>query len=422
MEEKILNWSNKLGNQRYLKAIRNSFITILPITVMGGLVAVISAAPVTEDTTNGFLLAWADFVAKNTLIFSWVNALTLGALAIYVCLTLTWFLCKHYKLDALIPMLVSFFGVMLLTIEPQKLAFDGKTAEISYIDGKGLLVGFFVSIVTVELFRILKAKHFGEIKLPSSVPASLSDTFSSLATTVVIMGLFSFVYALFNHFDTTMAIWVTTIITPSLKATDSLWFVLIMTILINIGWFFGIHNATFWGLMGPIMFMNLSANAAAIADGQTPTAFLSEPTWAYFIIIGGVGNCLSLGILLCLSKSTQMRAVGRMGIIPAFFGISEPITFGLPIMLNPIMFIPNFLTGAVNATITYLLMNGGIIKNPFAMLSFNMPSIFGAYFSTSDIKASVLIVVLIAIDIVIYFPFFKMNERQQLKVEQATSD
>lgn len=418
MEEKILDWSNKLGNQRHLKAIRNSFISILPITVMGGLVAVLSAAPVTEATTNTFLLAWADFVGKNSLILSWINTMTLGALSIYVCLTITWFLCKHYKLDALVPLLISFFGVMLLTVEPLTLAFDGKTAEISYIDGKGLLVGIFVAIVTVELFHYLKKNNFGEIKLPASVPASLSETFSSLAITILILVLFSMIFVLFHAFGTTMAAWLSSAITPSLKATDSLWFVVLMTALINIGWFFGIHNATFWGLMGPIMFMNLSTNAAAVADKIAPTAFLTEATWAYFIVIGGTGSCLPLAMLLCFSKSTQMKTVGRMGIVPAFFGISEPVTFGLPIMLNPVMFVPSFLTGVVNATVTYLVMSAGLVKKTFAMLSFNMPSIFGAYFSTSDMRAVLLIIVLIGLDMLIYFPFFKMNERQQLKIER----
>lgn len=103
--------------------------------------------------------------------------------------------------------------------------------------------------------------------------------------------------------------------------------------------------------------------------------------------------------------------VGKLGIIPAFFGISEPITFGLPIMLNPILFIPCFLTSIVNVTVSYLLMSADVIGRTFAMLSYNMPSIFGSYLATGDIKAAVLIVVLILVDIVIYYPFFKAHER-----------
>ena len=384
IEDKFLEVAEKLSNQKYLEAIRNAFITILPITVMGGLVSVISSAPVTPHTKNAFLLAWASFVKSNSLILTWINTLTLGAMAIFVCLTITWYLCKHYQISALTPLLLSFFGIMILTAKPTKLTFNQKMVEISYIDGKGLLIGIFVAIATVELYRFLKAKNFGEIH---------------------------------NKNHTTLAQWFTKIITPGLKATDSIWFVLIMTIIISIGWFFGIHNATFWGLMGPIMFINLSANAAANATGHVPPTFLTEATWAYFIQIGGVGCALPLAMLLLFSKSEQMRAVGKMGLIPSFFGISEPITFGLPVMLNPIMFIPAFLAPTVNAILTWLAMSLHLVKKTFAMLSFNMPSIFGSYFATSDFKGPVLIIILVIIDMAIYFPFMKVYEKAQLKEE-----
>ena len=93
IEDKFLEVAEKLSKQKYLEAIRNAFITILPITVMGGLVSVISSAPVTPHTKNAFLLAWASFVKSNSLILTWINTLTLGAMAIFVCLTITWYLC-----------------------------------------------------------------------------------------------------------------------------------------------------------------------------------------------------------------------------------------------------------------------------------------------------------------------------------------
>ena len=133
--------------------------------------------------------------------------------------------------------------------------------------------------------------------------------------------------------------------------------------------------------------------------------------WCYFGIIGGLGNCLALGLLCLRSRNKEINLVGKLGIVPAFFGISEPITFGLPIMLNPLLFIPSIVTSIVNVIISYSLMAANIVGRTYAMLSYNMPSIFGAYFSTGDWKAVVLIVVLIALDMVIYFPFLKAYER-----------
>lgn len=75
IEKHILPLANKLSSQRHLKAIRDAFISLMPITLMGGVAAVIGAAPVTEETTNGFLLAWASFAQDNATLLSWINRL-----------------------------------------------------------------------------------------------------------------------------------------------------------------------------------------------------------------------------------------------------------------------------------------------------------------------------------------------------------
>ncbi len=128
---------------------------------------------------------------------------------------------------------------------------------------------------------------------------------------------------------------------------------------------------------------------------------------------------LALTILLCTSKSKQLKAIGRLGAVPAFFGISEPVIFGLPLMLNPVFFVPFMVTSVMNGTIAYLAMSLGIVGKTYAMLSWQMPSIIGAFFSTMDWKAPVLIAVLIVLDGMLYFPFFKMYEKMQVKMENG---
>ena len=98
LEKNIMPKANKLATERHLKAIRDTFMTILPPIFFGGIIAVISSAPVTETTTNSFLLGWANFVAQNSVILSWLNTVTLGFLSLYVCLGITYYLTKSYKL------------------------------------------------------------------------------------------------------------------------------------------------------------------------------------------------------------------------------------------------------------------------------------------------------------------------------------
>ena len=198
-------------------------------------------------------------------------------------------------------------------------------------------------------------------------------------------------------------------------------YAMFIALLLNFSWFFGIHNTVYSLLTDPIEYGNLSLNAAAFAAGTSLPCVFTVSFWCYFGIIGGLGNCLAVSILCLTSKVKEFRTIGRLGVVPAFFGISEPITFGLPIMLNPLMLIPCSLTSVVNVALAFLAMSSNLVGRTYTMLSYNMPSIFGAFFSTGDFKAVILIVVLLLLDLLIYFPFFKAYEKQFLREEEAAA-
>lgn len=417
IEKKLLPIANKLSQQRHLKAIRDSFISLLPITLVGGIVAVLSSAPVSETTTNGFLLAWANFASSNSMVLGWANALTLGAMSIYISVGMAYFLSKHYKMEPFMPTLLTVLGFIMLVVNPIELGWAGKIVEISYIDGKGLIPAIIIGIFTVEAYHFMRVRNVGRIKLPDSVPASLSETFSSLVPGAILIGIFILVFASFYAFGTTFPGAIYKIISPTFQAADSLAFTVVITLLLHFFWFFGIHDAAFAGLLGPIRDGNLSINAAAKLAGEAIPHVFTTSFWVYFVIIGGCGSVLSLALLLSRSKSKQLKMVGRIGLIPSFFGISEPIIFGVPIMLNPVFLIPFLLTSTVNGIISFTLISYGMIGKTFAMLSWNMPSVFGAFLSTMDIKAMFLIIGLIILDMIIYFPFFKTYEKQLVKME-----
>lgn len=418
MEKHILPLANKLSSQRHLKAIRDAFMTLLPITLMGGIASVLGAAPVTETTTNGFLLAWAEFGTKNAMLLNWINALTLGGMSLYICIGITYFLSKHFKLDVLIPIMISAFGFMMLIVNPIELGWAGKTVEISYMGGQGLLPSILIAIFTVELYNYMRKHNWGRITLPPSVPASLTEVFAGLVPAFLTLVVHVAIWCIFNAMGTNFAACLYSVISPAFNAADTLGFTIIVTLLVHVFWFFGIHDAALAGVLGPIRDGNLAINAAAQAGAEALPHVFTTPFWVYFVIIGGCGSVLSLAFLLITSKSKQLKTVGRVGIIPAFFGISEPIIFGIPLMLNPIFLIPFLLTSTVNGIISFVLMNTNVIGRTFAMLSWQMPSIFGSFLSTMDIKAPLLIIALIIIDLLIYFPFFKMQERQCLKLEK----
>ena len=137
MEKYVMPLANKLGNEIHLRAIRDAFMSLLPITFTGGIAAVLSSAPSVDAAGTGITLAWARFVESNSMIFSWINALTLGAMSLYICIGIIHFLCKSRKIESFLPILLGVCGFLMLIVEPMSLGWDGKMAELSYMDGKG---------------------------------------------------------------------------------------------------------------------------------------------------------------------------------------------------------------------------------------------------------------------------------------------
>lgn len=417
-EKKVMPLANKMAKQRHLAAMRDAFMSLLPITLMGGVAAILNSPPITENTTNIFLLKWAEYAGNNSEILNWLFTFTLGGMSLYIAIGITHFLCRHYKIESFLPILFVIVGFFLLVTDPIELGYASKSIEIGYIDGKGLIPAILISILTVEIYRFMKVRDFGRIKMPESVPASLSDVFAAFVPGFIIIIIYIIIYTIFNKLDTTLPKFLFTLLAPTLKAADSIFFTVAITLITHLLWFFGIHDAALAGIMGPIRDGNLSINAAAqVAGEQLPNVF-TTPFWVYFVSIGGCGAVLGLAILLLTAKSKQLKTIGKMGIAPAIFGISEPLIFGVPLMLNPVFLIPFIFAATINSIVAYLAMSQNMINRTFSMLSWNMPSVIGAFFSTMDWKAVVLVIALIILDMIIYFPFFKVYDKQLLAQEE----
>ncbi|KAF1302917.1 PTS sugar transporter subunit IIC [Candidatus Enterococcus willemsii] len=417
MDKYISPFANKLSQQRHLKATRDTFMSMLPITLFGSLPIIINAAPVTDDTTNKLLLAWADFANNNSMILNWLSGITLGAMSLYICLGVTYFLCRHYNEDVLRPIMFAIAGFLMLVLTPLKMGWDGKEVEIGFIDGRGILMAIFVGIVTVEGYHWMRKKNIGRISMPDSVPASLSETFATLVPGMILLSFYSVLFIVFHLMGTTAVQFIYNVMSPSFKAADSLTFTIIITFLVHLFWFFGIHDAALAGVLGPIRDGNLSINAAEKITGAELSNIFTTPFWTYFVIIGGSGSVLALSFLMMRSKSKQLSTVGKIGFLPSIFGISEPIIFGTPLMLNPIFLFPFIFTSVFNSIVTYLLMSWGVVGKTFAVFSWQMPAPLGAFLSTLDWRAFVLVMVLMVLNGVIYYPFLKVYEKNLIKLE-----
>ena len=195
---------------------------------------------------------------------------------------------------------------------------------------------------------------------------------------------------------------------------------LFLIILITFFWSFGIHGVSIIGTLArPLWLQLIDANTAAQAAGEAIPHIAAEPFFQWFVWVGGSGATIGLAILLAVaSKSAYAKALGKATIVPAIFNINEPIIFGAPIVLNPILIIPFMLAPLVLGTLSWFAMSMGLVSKVVLIAPWTLPGPIGAYLSTGgDWRAAVLNIICIAISVVIYYPFFRMYDRKQLELE-----
>ena len=156
---------------------------------------------------------------------------------------------------------------------------------------------------------------------------------------------------------------------------------------------------------------------------KNPTCFsrcsVSQPFWSYIIALGGGGATLGLCILLLRAKSVELRTLGKISIGPAIFNINEPIIFGLPMVLNPLMMIPFIFVPVVNSIIAYACMALHIVGKGVIETPWTTPAPLGAALGCMDIKAGIMVVGLIILYMALYYPFVKLLDKQKLEEENS---
>lgn len=426
IEKKIAPMANKLGRNKYVVALQNSFFAMIPFITVGSLALVLISPPADYTTMDpGFgrslMQGWQAFADFTGPTFNFINAVTMSLLALWIAMGMGLNLAKQYKMQPHVPTLVTTMSFLIwATMNPE----GGLT--FSYLDGTGLFVALVASIVSFELYRTLSEKKVGHIDLSGAgVPPALADSLGNLVPLVIIFILFGVVgQVIMAITGSPVPDLMYIIMSPLMALVDSLAGIIFLAVLVMILWWFGIHDSVITGPLDVFLMNNYSANMTAFAAGTAAISLpyiVNEPFWWTFMTIGGSGATLGLAFLAMTSKSKQIRTVGRLGVVPAFFNINEPLIFGLPIMYNPTLLIPFVLAMPVNGVITYLCMSLGIVNKAFSYGGWNMPAPISAFIATLDWRAIVLTVVLIIIDMVIYLPFFKVFEKQKLEEEAGTA-
>ena len=414
IENKISPIAARAGTQRHIMAVRDGFIGAMPFMIVGSFLLVFAFPPFSPDTT--FTLGqWWLAMSKNYFneIMTPFN-MSMGIMACYISAGIAYNLAQSYKIDAF-PCAMLSLMTFLLIAAPMK---DG-TLPANFLGGTGIFTTIIVGIYVTELMRFLKIRNIG-IKLPEQVPEKIRQSFNLLIPAlIVILTIYPLNLFIQHQFGMILPDAIMAIFKPLISAADSLPAILLAVFLAHILWFAGIHGAAIvGGILQPFFLVNLGLNQAALAAGQPLPHTFVEPFWSFFIVLGGSGATLGLVLLYMRSKSAHLRSIGKLGIVPACFNINEPVIFGSPIVMNPVLFFPFIVAPMVNATIAYTAATTDLIGKVISLVPWTAPAPIGAAWGAGwQMGNGLLVIGLIVLDLLIYLPFFKVYEKQLLAQE-----
>lgn len=277
----------------------------------------------------------------------------------------------------------------------------------------GLFTAILVALVSVRVQKALNDYNL-VIKLPKSVPEVVYESFLSLVPMLCLMvGFFVLRFVMDVDINQTLQ----TVFSPLLVALNTLPGILIFTFLLTMLWSIGINgDNTLDAVVAPIFLMFLAANVEA-AQADEPLPYITALGFiTSFVNVGGTGATIALALVMVNSKDAGYRQISRVSLPTQIFQINEPIFFGFPIVLNPVFMIPYIFSAMSLTTITYLLMDFGMISKPVIHVPWTTPPVIGHFLvSGGDWRAALWGAVSIPMCMAIYYPFAKTAERQRLK-------
>ncbi|MCE0493163.1 PTS sugar transporter subunit IIC [Vibrio salinus] len=419
LENTLTPIAGKLATQKHICAIRDGFIGAMPFMIVGSFLLIFAFPPFSPDTTFAFGQWWINLSKQYMDEIITPFNMSMGIMSCYICTCIAYNLAQSYKLDAL-PTAMLALMTFLLIVSPMK---DGQLSA-SYMGGTGIFTAIIIAIYITELTRFLKEKNIG-IKMPEQVPDKIRQSFNLLIPAIfVICTIYPLNLFIQNHFGMLLPEAIMSMFKPLLSASDTLPAILLATFIAHVLWFAGIHgSAIVTGIMAPFFLYNLGLNQEALAAGQELTHIFTDAFWGVFITTGGSGATLALVLLFFRSKSAHLKTIGRLGIVPSMFNINEPVIFGAPIVMNPILFIPFVLAPMCNATLAYFAITSNLIGHVVSLITWTVPAPIGAAWATGwQLNSAIFVIALIIIDMLIYYPFFKVYEKQLINEENKNKE
>lgn len=409
LEEKLVPVAAWIGRNKHINGIRRAFILMMPLLMIGSIFLMIAAFPLPayqRFMTEVFGNNW-----KNIIDIP-VNA-TFSLVGLYVAFLVAQQLGKQFQMDSIAVGLLSLASFLILT--PLKdIEGVGSVLTFEWLGSKGMFIAMIIGIATTNIFRFFVNKKI-LIKMPDGVPPEVVRSFEALIPGTVILFLaLGLRILMMNTEYGTIHDFVYKVLAMPLRALGTSFIGSLFTVFsISMLWSVGINSGSMVnGFVRPFWLENQVENINALKEGLPLPHVITEQFFD-MIWMGGAGATLSLLLAVILfAKSKHIKSVGAIGSVPGIFNINEPILFGMPIILNPIMLIPFNIVPLVFVTTQYITMTIGLVSRPLGVaFPWPTPAIISGFLTVGDISGAIIQIVNLIIGAMIYLPFLRILDK-----------
>lgn len=414
--EKGKPFFEKISRNPYLRAIRDGFIAAMPVILFSSIFLLVAFVP------NIFGFTWSDeAVAAIMKPYGY----TMGIVAVLVAGTTAKSLTDAFNRQLPKTNQINFISTMIASISGfLLLASDGIEGGFAngYMGTKGLLTAFLAAFITVNIYKVC-VKNNVTIRMPDEVPPNVSQAFKDVIPYALSIFVLYGIDLLTRQFlGTNVAEAILKLFEPLFTAADGYVGITIIFGAYALFWFVGIHGPSIVEpAIAAITYANIETNFQLLQAGQHADKILTSGTQMFIVTMGGTGATLVVPFMfMWLTKSKRNKAIGRASVVPTFFGVNEPILFGAPLVLNPVFFVPFILAPIANVWIFKFFVDT-LKMNSFSVnLPWTTPGPLGIVMGTNFAPlAFALAILLVVVDVLIYYPFLKVYDEQILAEEQS---
>lgn len=412
---KLIPAVTKFSEFKFVRAMQAGVTAGLGATVVGSIFMILLNPPFGADVSNAFVDAWRMWAMNNASWLSLGYQITLEFVGLYSVIGMAVVVSEMNKVRPTNMVVLSIACFLFLTTD----LVDGNLT-IGFLGSKGLITALIVGYFTVELSCWLM-NHGLKINLPDAVPPFVAEPLNALIVNIAVVGVAVALRLIIAKVSggLLMPQLINALFAPLFKASDSLFAVVLFSVVVRVLWFFGLHGNSIAGaVMGPILAVTLTENATAFANNQ-PMPYIFTQMFVQTWTIMGILAIVIAMLIVC--KSAQLKAVARVAIIPALFNIGEPTTFGLPIVMNFKIVVPYLICFALDAAVPYLATQWGWINATFVNVPYTVPAILKVFLASMDFRAVILYLVLLVVNVLIFIPWLKKYDNELLANEKNES-